>query len=185
MVWLVPRTEPFGIPFPGDQAMRHCFLVAACLSLAVFPSNDSTGSARAATVNPGDILAIDGQTGSILRVDPATGAQTVLAALPTGVFALDLATEANGRFLIAANGLPEFDPASGTLVLTAPTAQFSAPFGVAISPVGDVFVADKYAYNCATPGGAVYMIDHRTGTQATIFTVHCHPGDVAVEASDS
>lgn len=71
------------------------------------------------------------------------------------------------------------------MTLTAPTAQFSTPSGIAISHTGDVFIADTYAYNCITPGGAVYMIDHQTGAQKTIFTVHCHPRDVAVEASDS
>jgi DNA-binding beta-propeller fold protein YncE len=163
--------------------MRQLFWVAACL--AALLGTGMIGRAWAATVNPGDILAIDDQTKTIVRVDPATGAQTVLTVLTTGGLALDLAAEANGRFLIAADGLPEFDPASETVVATAPAAQFNAPFGIAISRTGDVFIADTYASNCVTPGGAVYMIDHLTGAQKTIFTVHCHPRDVAVEASDS
>ena len=100
------------------------------------------------TINPGDILvtdpgAVNGH-GAVLRIDPTSGAQTVVS--QGGLFSRPtaLAIEADGKIVTANRTLPgvvRVDPQTGgqTIVASQPIVD---PFGLALEANGSIVVSD-------------------------------------------
>jgi len=121
----------------------------------------------AATLNPGDLVVADpdafGLAGGIIRVDPTTGAQTVVSsggifADPTGV-----AIAANGDIVIVdrARRVVRVDPTTGTQTIVSSGGRFVDPFRIAIDANGDFLVADVGAR-------AIVRVDPTSGDQTIV-----------------
>ncbi len=128
------------------------------------------------TLAPGDILVADGRAvdgnGALLRIDPASGNQTVVSSggffsMPTGVtigsdgtiYVLD-----RGAFG-GTGGVIEVDPETGNQHVISPSGYFAEPFAIACAPNGDLLITDLDAIN---GNGAVIRVDPSTGTQTVL-----------------
>jgi hypothetical protein len=143
--------------------------------------------AIAATVLPGDLVVVDNQTGAVLRVDPATGAQTFILGGPSF---FDIATEENGRFAatftgITGSGAGEIDPVAASFTPLVTGDPWSSPLGVAAGKAGHILAADKFAFVGCSTGGTVFDVDPASGTAIAVLCLHAHPLDVVLESSDS
>src|SRR5262249_36277144 len=102
----------------------------------------------AATLNTGDIVVADpdafGLAGGIIRVDPATGAQTLISSGGLFVDPTGIAITANGDIIVVdrARRVIRVDPMTGTQNLISSDGRFVDPFRIAIDANGDMFVAD-------------------------------------------
>src|SRR5205085_11337372 len=106
--------------------------------------------------------------GAVLRVDPDTGAQSVVAigADQPGFFSVPfgVAVAPNGDiFVVDAQKVVRVDPATGAQSLVSQGGLLAAPYGVAVAGDGTLLVTDAGS----TPP-AVLRIDPRTGAQSPI-----------------
>lgn len=141
--------------------------------LALAPS----ALAQGVTLNPGDILVVDeggsGVRGKIIRVDPVTGAQTVvseggLLQIPSGI-----TVDAAGQILVTDSygcGSPEavcavirIDPTTGTQAVVSQFGLFTSPFGIAVDGQGQIVVTQSRS---ASTG--VLRVDPATGAQTIV-----------------
>jgi hypothetical protein len=132
----------------------------------------------------GDILVSDqnafGGGGGVFRVDPVTGARTVVTqnGLPPGGPSFSapfgITTEANGNIVVADSALAALvrvDPVSGARTVlsdnTTPAGSpaFDDPYGVARAANGDLIVGDGFAFN-GTAG--LIRTDPLTGARSAI-----------------
>jgi sugar lactone lactonase YvrE len=140
-------------------------------------------AAGAVELAPGDILVADRGSG-IIRVDPATGAQTTISS--GGLFSednrpSDIAVEADGDILVTDLArLIRVDPATGAQTIVSSGGSFSDPVGVAVEADGDILVADQEAFG---ERGGVIRVDPVTGAQTTVSSggSFWNPQGVAVE----
>jgi sugar lactone lactonase YvrE len=191
-----------------DPATRAVTTVSANGAPAGGP--DFAGPVGVAVEADGDILVADqgaGGPAGVIRVDPATGARTLVSANgaprggpnfadPSGV-----AVEADGDILVAdenafggTGGVIRVDPSSGARTTVSANGApaggpaFSAPFGLALEGDGDILVADFAAGS--DHRGAVIRVDPATGARTLVSANGAPPGDpefavpfgVAVEA---
>jgi hypothetical protein len=136
---------------------------ARALSALVIPLIAS--SASAVSLLPGDILASGtGTVGTgIIRVDPVSGAQALVAAGDFGDFAMG----PNFVYAISGNAVVRIEPLSGIQTTLTQGGYLSAPTGLSLGPSGEIFVLlqtpDGYS---ADPGPAVVVrVDPFTGMQ--------------------
>jgi len=131
------------------------------------------------TINPGDILVTDPSAfnghGAVLRIDPTSGAQTVVS--QGGLFSRPtaLAIEADGKIVTANRTLPgvvRVDPQTGgqTIVASQPIVD---PFGLALEANGSIVVSDLGCRDHSCTSGlprtpAVYRIDPVSGAVTTV-----------------
>jgi sugar lactone lactonase YvrE len=111
--------------------------------------------------------------GGIIRVDPATGAQSRVAS--GGVFTdpSDLALDAQGRILVAdpnafggTGGIIRVDPVSGAQAVLSSGGSFSDPFGIVLDYEGRLLISDSSAFS---PGyGGVIRVDPASGVQQMV-----------------
>jgi hypothetical protein len=157
---------------------ERCEIVFTDSQAAVLRANATTGDNGVITrenklVQPfgiavgqgGELFVSDTGCLGLLRIDPATQTQTVLACggglgVPFGI-----ALERNGTILVAnAQALLRVDPETGSSsVVSAPgVAQrlFQYPLAVALAENGDIFVADAL--------GPIFRVDPKTGLQTLI-----------------
>ena len=97
----------------------------------------------------------DAGTGAVFRVDPTTGAATVLGQSPDFVAPSGVAIDASGNVLVADPlAHPAGEPGTGAIFRIVPgqaptvfatSALFAAPTGLAIDGAGRVLVADLTA----------------------------------------
>jgi sugar lactone lactonase YvrE len=157
-------------------------LLAPVLLLLLFSS-----PVLAVVINPGDILVVDANSfngnGGIFKVDPATGAQTLIA---TGGFLQEpvaIAIEADGRILVTdRTGLViRVNPATGEQSVVSQHGLFVDPFGLALEANGSILVADA-GYGGS---GAVIRVDPATGQQTLLTSGGFleNPYGIAVEAN--
>lgn len=118
----------------------------------------------------GDILV----TGAgVMRVDPRTGAQTMLSSGGLFVDTAGIALEADGSILVAdagpwdrgAGAVIRVDPVSGAQTRVYSGGLLVRPYAVAVERDGKILVADPDALDGA---GAVIRIDSATGAQRTV-----------------
>jgi DNA-binding beta-propeller fold protein YncE len=133
---------------------------------------DPTGIAVDAA---GQLLVADygdeGETGSVVRVDPATGAQTVVAiGQLVDPYAIAIASDGTtvvselGYAKLSEPALLRLDPDNGILTFISTAGQLQDPFGVAFDAAGNLIVAD------ADPaGGKILRVDPLTGQQTVLF----------------
>jgi streptogramin lyase len=160
-------------------------------------------------ISVGDIIVIDvdGSSGQgiLFKVDPITGARTVLSDFGVGsnqgFEPLGVAVEASGSILVidrsagtgSQGALFRVDPTTGERSLLSDFGvgdnQGSNPFGVAVEASGNILVVDPSA---GTGGqGALFRVDPITGARTVLsdFGIGANQGvapvGVAVEASGS
>jgi len=139
--------------------------------------------------------------GAIIRVDPTTGARTLVSrnGSPAGGPRLDgpmdLAVAANGDIYVAntfGTNVLRVDPTTGARTLISANGNpgggnaFSWPWGMTIDAGGDILIADSNAYG--GPGGII-RVDPATGNRSVVSNnatgtgpIFDHPGDLVVEA---
>ncbi len=152
----------------------------------------------------GDIIVADMTAftdGAILRVNPTTGARTVISrnSAPAGGPRLDgpmdLAIAANGDIYVAntfGTNVIRVNPTTGARTLISANGNpgggnaFSWPWGMTLDVNGDILIADSNAYG--GPGGII-RVDPATGTRTVVSNnangsgpIFDHPGDLVVES---
>lgn len=123
---------------------------------------------------------LNAEADRLFRIDPATGARTLISA--GGLFRspIDLALQADGGVLVAdqeANALIRVDPITGTQRVVSSGGMFSYLTGVAVEPGGTILVSD--AGLGALPG-ALLRVDPATGAQTVLLGGLDTPVDVDV-----
>ena len=136
----------------------------------------------------GDILVADAASpdsgGGVIRVNPTTGARTILSAngspmgVPTFSDPIQLALAANGDVLVTdsdafggGGGVIRVDPVTGVRTTVsenaAPTGgpNFVSPIGVDLAANGDILVA---GFTDVDPGGGVTRVNPQTGSRSTV-----------------
>jgi sugar lactone lactonase YvrE len=182
--------RPSGRPGRALRAPRLAVLVAAA-ALVLVPAAD----AAAIALSPGDILVADqlavGGSGGVIRVDPASGAQTTVSSGGSFVHPSGVALEADGDILVAdysafggddgPGGVIRVDPASGAQTTVSSGGSFATPFGVALEADGDILVVDQDAFGGS---GGVIRVDPASGAQTPVSSGGSfqNPSGVALEA---
>ena len=123
----------------------------------------------------GDIVVADfGEgadgTGRVLRIDPASGAQTLIAERGHFVDPLGIAIDERGDLLVVDFGLfgirgavHRIHPETGARSVVALGGSLINPLGIAIGPSGDLFVSDWGA-------NAVFRLDPATGDAQVVVS---------------
>lgn len=130
----------------------------------------------AVTLNPGDVLVADsdafGGMGGVIRVDPVTGAQTLIS---SGGFFKDpigIAFAANGDILVSdfqafageKGGVIRVNPMTGAQTPVSSDDLFVNPIGIALEASGNIVVAEL----TGLPG--VIRVNPTTGVQSIVAT---------------
>lgn len=140
---------------------------------------------RMALDSNGDLIVISEQ--GLLRVDPVTGAQTLIAPREAFIHATSIAIEANGDLIVTDSGvfkeagaILRVDPVTGAQTVISSGGHLIFPGGVAIDGNGDFLVVDHQ-----TPGGSGYVlrIDPQTGAQTIVSSggSFVDPTDIAID----
>jgi hypothetical protein len=132
--------------------------VTVLLVLSPFP-------AAATTLAPGDVVVSGSGTAAtgLLRVDPVTGAQELIAPGDFGDFSL-LGT--GTIYALSGDAVVAIDTATGSQQTVSSGGDLVAPTGIAVDAGGRVFVSDHQALGGA---GAVFEIDVVTGAQSALM----------------
>jgi sugar lactone lactonase YvrE len=115
-----------------------------------------------------------GACGGVIRVDPATGAQTPVSSGDKFDNPNDLVLDAQGRILVTDNvtnagtgNVIRVDPSTGAQSVVATGDKLVDPFGLALDSHGQILVADSGAFS--PPGyGGVIRVDPDTGVQSVV-----------------
>jgi hypothetical protein len=126
-------------------------------------------AARAVAILHGDIVAITstdagltGGAGSLVHIDPVSGAQSVISA---GEY-VDVGLTHDGRiFAVTASELVEVDPGTGDLRLVRDLTDLGSAMGLAVGPTGALFVAYEDA---ATRLSGIETIDPVSGAGSNL-----------------
>ena len=184
-----------------SRARARCCPISAWLNLGFDPSGVAVEAS-------GTLVVIDqnagaGTRGALFRVDPITGARTLLSDFGVGpnlgFDPFGVAVEANGTLVVVdfsagiglLGALFRVDPVTGARTLLSDFGvgpnQGAEPIGLAVEANGTLVVAD---FNAGTGGrGALFRVDPVTGARTLLsdFGVGANQGvdpvGVAVEAS--
>src|SRR5205807_4157754 len=121
----------------------------------------------------GDIYVTDGfpfggtQRGALVRVNPVTGAQTLVASdgLLTGAQDMGITFDGAGQVLLTTqitSRVVRINPATGAQSLVTSGNLIANPVGIAVAPNGDILVSDQNAFG--GPGGII-RVNSATGAQ--------------------
>jgi hypothetical protein len=114
-------------------------------------------------------------SGRVVRIDPTSGAQTLVTEGGHLVHPTAVDMEASGMLVVAdqsSASLVRVDPVSGAQTLLAQYGLLVAPFGLAIEPSGTAVVLDQ--------GNQVVRVDLVTGAQSPVATIATNPGAIDV-----
>jgi len=128
--------------------------------------------AEAATLHPGDLI-VTAPSG-IFRVDPTTGAQSILSAgvfFPTGaalgpggkLFVVDLGQ----LFFLGTGRVIRIDLASGAPTVVSFGGLLTVPFSIVVAPDGHLFLIDLDTLG-PPPSPRVVRVDPGTGAQTLV-----------------
>jgi streptogramin lyase len=145
--------------------------------VAVYDSADGKGALfdfAAPPVPEGAILVVDrdasGGAGALVRIDPATGIQTILS--EAGLFSdpSDVVVNANGVIFVSdeSGAAVRVDSDTGEQTLLSSGGQLVRPSGVALDPQGALLVADAAALVAGAGASKVVRVDAALGTQEVI-----------------
>ncbi len=131
----------------------------------------------------GDLIVADPSngvpgSGKVVRVNPNTGAQTVISSGGNLVNPDGVALAANGDIYVADSGLAtiiRIDPTTGAQTVVSSGGDFVEPTDLAIAPNGDIYVADGGYMPGTVVVGAIIRVDPTTGIQ-TVVTQGTGPG---------
>lgn len=147
--------------------------------LLVFPLAPALES-QAVTLNAGDLIVTDRGTGSLVRVDPVTGAQTTITSGGFLSHPLGVTFDAAGRLIVADFSLGgpgrivRVDPTTGGQTLITSGGFLVEAYGVVVDPSGSIILTDKTAFGGS---GGVIRVDPLTGLQTLITTGGLLSGD--------
>jgi len=132
----------------------------------VFLATASLASAKA-----GDLLVADYDGGKIIRIDPSSGAQTLVAISPLLEEAADLALVPNGDLIVTSEdsadpGILRVTPAGVVTRVVGAANGLDRPYGAGLAPDGGVRVVD-YSFG---PTGALFNFDPGAGALQTLST---------------
>jgi sugar lactone lactonase YvrE len=146
--------------------------VVAPADAGPMPAPTSTPTAAPAPLAPGDILVADRMAGGIVRVDPASGEQSLFSIGQSFVSPRSIAIAPNGGIFVSDNdafggggGIIRVDPRTGTQTVVATGGSFADPSGIALAPNGDLLVADGEAFG---GGGGILRVNPSTGAQTVV-----------------
>ena len=158
-------------------------VLATCLS--TFAQQPKISGANSfAALRPGEIIYADSgnavQGGFIIKVDPVTGNQSVIASGGNLVRPFDVKLDAHGQLIVADTGqfgaVIRIDPATGQQTLLKGSSQktLGVPFGLAVTRDGAVLVANAEA---------IVRVDLTTGETRVAASGGglLHPSGVALE----
>ena len=154
----------------GGRGMRHLQRSLAVGILIL--SSLAVSSAAAVTLNPGDLIVAHQSLSEagIVRIDPLTGAQTVITSGRLLQEPRGIAIDGAGQIIVAdqavgGNGaILRVDPMTGTQTVIAAGGTFIDPFGIAIDPAGQLIITDR------SGGGGLFRVDPLSGAQSVITT---------------
>lgn len=134
-------------------------------------------------LKPGEIIVSDSVASAIFRVDPLTGAKTILSSggrpqgIAIGADGIVIAADAN------AGAIFKVDPVTGAQTVISSGGNFVSPYGVLLEACGTIIVVDARAGG--DPLGAIIRVDPVTGAQ-TVLSSGGHlvlPTGVAIDAT--
>lgn len=127
-------------------------------------------------LHPGDILVADvnafGGPGGVIRVDPASGAQTAISSGGLFVNPFGIALATNGDILVVdvaafggSGGVIRVNPSTGVQTAVSSGGSFLDPLGIAVAANDDIFVVEANAFGGS---GGVIRVNPTTGAQTTV-----------------
>jgi hypothetical protein len=127
-----------------------------------------------------------GRDGLLVRVNPVTGEQSLVARGGLLEDPMDLAVEGDGQIVIAnssdyrgAPSLVRVNPATGAQSLLASGGWLGNPWGVVVEPGGDLLVASR-GYRSHP---AIVRVDPRTGAQTLVTGALDDPMKLAIDSA--
>jgi sugar lactone lactonase YvrE len=123
--------------------------------------------------------------GRVIRVDPASGAQTVVSAGGELVDPAGIAVAPDGTLFVVENvgvgpardpAVVRIDPATGAQSVVTRGGSLCYPFGIAVEPsgvlvvtdFGDLIIGGQTQIDCPQNFGAVYRVNPGTGAQSVL-----------------
>ena len=169
------------------HATRAAAAVLSVLAPALLVLLFASSLVSAVTINPGDILVVDGNalggSGGIFKIDPATGAQTIVSSGGFFQEPVGIVIEASGNIVVTdrTGFVIRVDPATGIQNVLSAGGYFADPFGLALEADGNLLVVDA-AYGGS---GAVIRVNPTTGQQTLLTSGGFldNPYGIAVEAN--
>lgn len=183
------------------KALRAIVIAIGTLAVAVGAAGvvaarpPAGPAAQPPVIATGDIIVADpnafGGAGGIIRVDPTTGAQTVVSSGGLFVDPMGVTVDRNGDIIVVdqnafggAGGLIRVDAATGGQTIISAGGAFANPTGVALDANGDIIVADR------GPGtyfgtGYIFRVNPTTGAQTLVSSggYFLDPNTVAVDTN--
>jgi streptogramin lyase len=138
----------------------------------------SASRSEALTLAPGDLVVVDQVADVVVRVDPSSGAQTLISNAGGG---FDVAVAPNGTIWMSqGNSLVRVDPDSGIQTVVASDIDLSGGqvTGISIAPSGDIIVGTFGA------GSSVTSVDPVTGNTTLLSNTGNLNGVVVNAAGD-
>lgn len=132
--------------------------------------------AGAVSLHAGDLLVADGAEQAILRVDPVSGTQTVVASGGLFQSPAGIAIDGEGRIFVTdanAGAVLRVDPATGAQTVVSSGGSLRFPHGLVIDAAGDLLVADGEA-------NAIVRVDRMTGAQTIVSSAGSFSQPVAL-----
>lgn len=166
-----PNLDPGDIVVADASGRRLVLIDTAGAQFVLSESNLLTDLHGIAIEPSGSILLVD-QLSGVLRVNPASGAQTVLAAATnfstTPLGPIGIAVERDGSILVAdgVEGIKHVHPVSGAISVLSSGGSLVLPAGVTVAPNGDIFVADLSAL--AGQASRIVRLDPASGAQTIV-----------------
>jgi hypothetical protein len=119
---------------------------------AVFSTMTAVAAAK-----PGDLLVADYDAAAIVRIDPNTGAQSLIAQTPVLDNAADLALLPNGDLLVSTEnnptrGIYRVTPAGAVSQLVGASSGLEDPYGIGLAPDRRLIFVD-YSFGIGPSGG--------------------------------
>jgi sugar lactone lactonase YvrE len=160
------------------QSSKHYLGVRLIPFILLVVLTTITPYANGLTLNPGDILVSDyeafGGGGGVLRVDPVTGAQTVVSSGGNFVEPIRIAISPIGDIFIfdqarEVAAVIRVDPQTGVQTVVSSGGYFAEPTGIKIDPNGSILVVDPFAFpGAGVDGGAMIRVNPMTGAQTVV-----------------
>ena len=168
------------------QRLHRWFVVMALVGAGWLFAGAAT--LQAVPLDPGDIVVADigpfgGGGGSIIKVDPVTGTQALIASATDPGSLIDqpwdVAFEADGKILVADVGqsaIIRIDPTTGTQSIVSSGGLLSQPFALDVDrTTGTIFVAER-------AGERILSIDPVSGIQQNIGAPGGRPTGIELDS---
>ena len=180
----VTYTPPSPLPAGATAYASTTYTFATNDPVAQLPDHHDARTTITATTSaplwqPGDVLVIDPGAGdgsagggALMRIEPATGRQTLVSAGHNFVSPAGVALDTEGNALVAdpsavdGNGaLIRVDRITGAQTVLSSGNSFRDPTSLVVTPQGRIVVADRTAFGGI---GGLIVVDAQTGTQVKL-----------------